>query len=94
MRVKEFEDLCIKYTCDLEFGKYNEADYIRIKKEAEEITDKFLRNNWCSSNEFVAVVNSAIIATSKTLDYFSNGKNPEKYTDVLVDMAILFKPLN
>lgn len=94
MKVKEFEELCINYTCDLEFGKYDEADYIRIKKEAEEITDKFLKNNWCSSNEFVAVVASAIIATSKTLDYFVRTKNQEKYTDVLVDMAILFKPFN
>ena len=94
MKIEEYKGLCINYTCDLEFGKYNEADYITIKKEAEEITDKFLRNNWCSSNEFVAVVNSAIIATSKTLDYFVRTKNQEKYTDVLVDMAILFKPLN
>lgn len=94
MKVKEFEELCINYTCNLEFGKYDEADYIRIKKEAEEITDKFLRNNWCSSNEFVTVVASSIIATSKTLDYFVRTKNQEKYTDVLVDMAILFKPFN
>lgn len=94
MDIKEFKDLCINYTCDLEFGKYNEDDYITIKKEAEEITDKFLRNNWCSSNEFVTVVASAIIATSKTLDYFVNTKNQEKYSDVLVDMATLFKPLN
>ena len=94
MKIEEYKDLCINYICDLEFGKYNEADYITIKKEAEEITDKFLKNNWCSSNEFVAVVNSAIIATSKTLDYFVSTKNQDKYTDVLVDMAILFKPLN
>ena len=94
MKIEEYKDLCINYVCDLEFGKYNEADFITIKKEAEEITDNFLRNNWCSSNEFVAVVNSAIIATSKTLDYFVSTKNQDKYTDVLVDMAILFKPLN
>jgi len=93
MKTEEYENLCIDYTYNLQNGVFKEEDYDLIKKETEKLTEKYLKNNCFTPNEFVTIVSNGIIATSKTLDYFVNNKNQEKYFAVLDDMAMLFKPL-
>lgn len=94
MKIEEYENLCIDYTYNLKNGEFKEKDYELIKKTTEEFTKKYLESNCFTPNEFVTIVANGIIATSKTLDYFVNTKNQEKYSEVLGDMATLFKPLN
>lgn len=94
MKIEEYEKLCINYTYNLLNGEFKEEDYNLIKKTIEELTKKYLESNCFTSNEFVTIVSNGIMATSKTLDYFVNNRNQEKYFDVLSDMAMLFKPTN
>jgi len=93
MKIEEYENLCIDYTYNLQNGEFKEEDYDLIKKKTEELTKAYLEGNCFTPNEFVTIVANAIIATSKTLDYFTNDKNQEKYYEVLNDIAMLFKPL-
>lgn len=94
MKIEEYEELCIEYTYNLKNGEYKEEDYKTIIKHTEELTKDYQENNTLKASEFVTVVANAVIATSKTLDYFVETKNQEKYNEVLVDMSTLFKPLN
>ena len=93
MKIEEYENLCIDYTYNLKIDKFKQEDYDLIKKTTEEFTKKYLESNCYTPNEFVTNVANRIMATSKTLDYFANTKNQEKYNEVLVDMGLLFKPL-
>lgn len=92
MKIEEYEKLCIDYTYNLKNGKFKQEDYDLIKKTTEELTKQYLESNCFTPNEFVTIAANGIMATSKTLDYFVNTNNQEKYSDVLVDMATLFKP--
>ena len=94
MKIEEFENLCIDYTYNLKNGEFKEEDYDLIKKTTQEFTNIYLESNCFTPNEFVTIVSNGIIATSKTLDYFASTNNQEKYSDVLEDMTMLFKPLN
>ncbi len=94
MKIEEFENLCIDYTNNLRNGDYKQEDYDLIKKTTEEFTKKYLESNYFTPNEFVTIVANGVMATSKTLDYFVNTNKQDKYSDVLVDMATLFRPLN
>jgi len=94
MKIEEYENLCIDYTYNLQNGEFKEEDYNLIKKQTEELTKEYLESNCFTPNEFVTIVNNAIIVTSKSLDYFASRNNQEKYSDILVDMAMMFKPLS
>ena len=93
MKIEEFEKLCIDYTNNLRNGDYKQEDYDLIKKTTEEFTKKYLESNCFTPNEFVTIVANGVMAASKTLDYFANTNKQDKYSDVLVDMGLLFKPL-
>lgn len=94
MNVKEFENLCIEYTYNLKNGDFKEEDYYLIKKTVEEFTKKYLESNCFTPNEFVTIVANTNNAITKTLDYSVNAIDQLKFSEVLVDMMTLFKPLN